>query len=240
MRIKLNNESQTFNILGDPHFTEPLRFILDVDKAIAVHMPIRGEVKVVDDITWPDKTEPEEFLLFSTNASNWKHIDLETSKDGDGNNVYTLVFTNVDPAPEPTPEEKERERLRKLEEDKENRIAESKSMLAQFLADNPLLWKDGKYYSVTQEKQNQLTSVISLYTIAQQKGESYDLKWNATGEECVPWTIENLTQLALDIASYVQPQVAYQQSKEIEIKNCTTSEEVAAVVIEYVPININS
>lgn len=247
MRIKLGTIAQTINVLEQPRFNDPVSFVLDIHSVDEVTFPIDGPIVVVDDIVWPGKEEKEEFVLYETHSKDWPFIRIDEdithyNYDEDGNPTdegvkkYTLVLTKTPtpPAPRPpTPEEEEEERLRRLAEAKEQKIAQSKVDLATFLESNPLLWKDGKHYSVTQAKQTQLTSVISLYTIAQQKGEAYDLRWNATGEECVPWTIENLTQLALDIAAYVQPLVSYQQMKEVEVNDCTTEEEVANVEIDY-------
>ena len=66
-----------------------------------------------------------------------------------------------------------------------------------------------------------------------QLGLPAELKWNSTGEECSVWTIENIIPIALGVASYVEPLVAYQQSIEVQIRNCTTREELESIVIDY-------
>lgn len=53
------------------------------------------------------------------------------------------------------------------------------------------------------------------------------------GGICTEWTVEALTSLAMVISAYVKPFVSYQQSKELEIKACTTADEVETVVINY-------
>ena len=116
---------------------------------------------------------------------------------------------------------------------KEAKIAQSKQDLAVFLANNPIKWKDGKYYSVTQEKQSQLTSIIATYQIEVQNNPSAVITWNSTGEECVEWDIKELCALAVAIKNYVKPMVTYQQEKEIEIRNCKSVAEVDAVEIDY-------
>lgn len=113
------------------------------------------------------------------------------------------------------------------------KIEESKTKLAEWLANNPLLFSDGKYYSVTEEKQSLLNSNIASYERAKAMGVEYPLKWNSTGEECTEWTYENLVTLSLTIAAYVAPKVSQQQSIEIQIKACETAEELDKVVISY-------
>ena len=116
---------------------------------------------------------------------------------------------------------------------KEAKIAESKTKLAEWLANNPLLFSDGKYYSVTEEKQSLLNSNIASYERAEALGVEYPLKWNSTGEECVEWSYPDLVTLSLTIAAYVAPKVSQQQSIEIQIKACETAEELDKVVISY-------
>ena len=113
------------------------------------------------------------------------------------------------------------------------KIEESKTKLAEWLANNPLLYSDGKYYSVTEEKQSLLNSNIASYERAKALGIEYPLKWNSTGEECTEWTYESLVTLSLTIAAYVAPKVSKQQSIEITIKSCETAEELDKVVISY-------
>ena len=113
------------------------------------------------------------------------------------------------------------------------KITESKTKLAEWLANNPLLYSDGKYYSVTEEKQSLLNSNIASYERAEALGIEYSLKWNSTGEECTEWTYESLVTLSLTIAAYVAPKVSKQQSIEIAIKSCETAEDIDRIVISY-------
>lgn len=122
---------------------------------------------------------------------------------------------------------------KELMQAKTARIAESKTALAEYLADHPLTWSDGQQYSVTAEKQSLLTAQIALYQTAAAAGQEYELRWNPTGGECSIWTIEELSALALAIGAYVQPLVSYQQAKEVEIMACETVEDVNAVVVDY-------
>ena len=103
-------------------------------------------------------------------------------------------------------------------------------------ASHPLQWTDGKYYSVTSEKQALLTSNLSLYQLAVSNGQTFQLKWNTTGNECTEWEYEDLAALAMAIGTYVQPFVARQQELEIAIKACTTMKELDAIEINYDPV----
>lgn len=93
---------------------------------------------------------------------------------------------------------------------KEAKVTESKIILAEWLKNNPMLYTDGKYYSVTAEKQSLLNGNLASYERAKMAGIDYPLKWNSTGAECEPWNYNDLTSLSLAIAEYVAPKVAMQ------------------------------
>ena len=120
-----------------------------------------------------------------------------------------------------------------INECKNKRVAESKVKLAEWLATHPMLFTDGKYYSVTEEKQALLNGNLASYERAIKAGIEYGLKWNSTGEECTEWSYNDLLTLSLSIAAYVAPKVAIQQSTEIAIKECGTIEEIENIVIDY-------
>ena len=116
---------------------------------------------------------------------------------------------------------------------KTERIAQSKTDLETYLATHPLLWTDGLYYSITQEKQNQLTSKIMAATMAQTMSTEYTLTWNSTGEVCKEWTLTDLSALAFAIDARVTALVSYQQKQEVAMRNATTQEELDAIVVDY-------
>lgn len=120
-----------------------------------------------------------------------------------------------------------------IDEKIQTRIEETKDLLKEFLQNNPLLFTDGKLYSVTADKQTLLANAIQVYQMKIQASLPAILKWNATGEECTAWSVEDLTALALAIAEYVEPLVAKQQALEVQIRNCTSLEELNAIVIDY-------
>lgn len=138
----------------------------------------------------------------------------------------TGVFSVPEPsAVEPVPAD--------LDAAKKQRIADSKIQLAEWLESHPMQYTDGKYYSVTEEKQSLLNNNLTSYERAVEADIPYPLKWNATGEECVEWEYTDLVALSLAIAAYVAPKVAAQQVAEIEINACETAEQLAEVIIDY-------
>lgn len=116
---------------------------------------------------------------------------------------------------------------------KAERIADSKTELAAYLLAHPMQWTDGQYYAITAEKQQQLTSKIMSATLAAQTGTPYSLTWNATGEECQAWTLENLTALAFAIDARVTSLVSYQQAREVEMRDASTLEALEAIPVDY-------
>ena len=116
---------------------------------------------------------------------------------------------------------------------KVERIAESKAQLSDYLLCHPMQWTDGQYYAITAEKQQQLTSKIMSATLAAQTAQPYALTWNATGEECQAWTLENLTALAFAIDARVTSLVSYQQTQEVAMRDAPTLEELEAIPVDY-------
>ena len=116
---------------------------------------------------------------------------------------------------------------------KADKIEMSKRILAEWLESNPMLYTDGKYYSVTAEKQSLLNGNLASYERAKAINVEYPLKWNSTGSECTPWDYTDLLTLSLTIAGYVAPKVSKQQAIELQIKACTTVDELNEIVINY-------
>ena len=116
---------------------------------------------------------------------------------------------------------------------KVERIAESKAQLSDYLLCHPMQWTDGQYYAITAEKQQQLTSKIMSATLAAQTSTPYSLTWNATGEECQAWTLENLTALAFAIDARVTSLVSYQQAQEVAMRDAPTLEALEAIPVDY-------
>ena len=147
--------------------------------------------------------------------------NFELVLNDDGSKIIDVVATE----PVVTAEE--------IEAHKTKRIQESKILLAKWLNDNPILYTDGKYYSVTEEKQALLNGNLASYERAKSMGIVYDLKWNATEQPCETWSYTDLLTLSLNIAAYVAPKVSKQQLLEVQIRNCETMDELNAIVIDY-------
>lgn len=166
-------------------------------------------------------------------------IGFNTIYKVDGNTVVlsndgSIYVEPEEPTPvephEPTPEEI----ALQLENAKRNKIAESNKKLEQYLLEHPLLYSDGKYYSVTLEKQSILQGNLMGYQLELQMGVTNPtLEWNSTGDVCVPWTYDNLSALAVAIKNYVKPYVGAQQAYEKQTNACTTIDEVNGIVIDY-------
>lgn len=146
-------------------------------------------------------------------------------------------FTEVDDATYVPPVEEPSETVDPLATLKKNQIALSKKNLANYLAENPLFskckYEEGRYYNVTAEKQQQLTSKVLMATMYAQAGMPYNLTWNDTGDICESWELSQLQQLSMEIDAYVTPLVSLQQTMEVTINDCVTQEEVLAVNVKY-------
>lgn len=125
-----------------------------------------------------------------------------------------------------------------LEDMKTTRIAQSKTDLAAYLETHPLQWTDGESYSITAEKQQQLTGKIMAATIAQTLSTDYTLTWNSTGEVCKEWTLQDLSALAFAIDARVTALVTYQQTQEVAMRNAATQEALDAIVVDYDSVSL--
>lgn len=134
------------------------------------------------------------------------------------------VLVGVTPVDPPPPD---------LEPLKADRIAKSKSDLAAYLESHPLLWTDGNYYSITEEKQRQLTSKLAVAQAKATLGVPYVLKWNTTEEVCVPWELSDLYSLAFAIDERVTALVSYQQTQEVAMRDATTLDELNTIEVDY-------
>ena len=171
-----------------------------------------------NEISVNDFSDIETFRMYSDDDMFLREYTLEDYKlECNGNELY---FKN-------------KNEVIDLDALKADKIEMSKMTLAEWLEDNPMLYTDGKYYSVTAEKQSLLNGNLASYERAKAINVEYPLKWNSTGSECTPWDYTDLLALSLTIAGYVAPKVSKQQEIELQIKACTTVEEVNEIVINY-------
>lgn len=170
-------------------------------------------------------------------------------------------FTEVDDATYAPPVEEPSETIDPLATLKKNQILLSKKNLAKYLEEHPLLstckYEEGKYYNITEEKQNQLTSTLASYmsdilpqlvigmSTAQVTITSMEqflltldnlpqtITWNDTGGICETYSYKELYTLKCEIMETVKPLVSLQQTMEVTINDCVTQEEVLNVNVEY-------
>ena len=121
---------------------------------------------------------------------------------------------------------------------KEDLILKSKENLAKYLQTHPLKSychnkTEGGYYNCTQEKQNALAGLLLSHTIATNLGQEDVLTWNETEEMCEVYTLEELSQLALEMKEYVKPLVSMQQYIEATIRASNTQQELKSINIEF-------
>ncbi len=108
------------------------------------------------------------------------------------------------------------------------RIARSKADLAAYLASHPLTWTDGEAYSITLDKQAQLTATL---VSAQVDGEPPE--WNTTGGQCRSWDVAELSALGVAIKNRVKALVKYQQGQELAMDAAQTMAELEAIEVDY-------
>lgn len=163
---------------------------------------------------------PEEMALPDT----YPFVGVE-AEEIDG----VMTVTALTPGTMPEPD---------LEPIKVARIAQSKTDLASYLEAHPLQWTDGEYYSITAEKQQQLTSKLFSAYVKKSSGIPYDLTWNSTGDVCKSWTIEELSPLAFAIETRVTALVSYQQHQEVAMRDAATLEALDAIVVDYDSVEV--
>ena len=124
-----------------------------------------------------------------------------------------------------------------LEEIKNKFILKSKENLSTYLENNPLYSNchGGKYsyYTVTFEKQIQLTQKFTAHMVLTQAGIPDVITWNCTGGVCEEFTDEEIIQLIYEMNAYVTPLVSKQQHLEKDIVSCETKEELLEINIEF-------
>lgn len=142
-----------------------------------------------------------------------------------------------------------------IKEIQTEKIVQTKTNLNNFLNTHPLAStaKGGVelLYSVSLDKQNQLTSVIADYISKAlplmllnpiQEGQDVmeymdsldiSLSWNSRGETCEEWKYSELYQLKNEIMAYVMPIVEHQRKLEKDIMNCTTQEELKNINLNF-------
>lgn len=128
-----------------------------------------------------------------------------------------------------------------LEEYKEAKIAQSKTLLEKYLDTHPLITnvKNDIFgeYSATVDKQNLFISQCITYFFNTQAGIEDEISWNERRKPCTTWTIEECTRFMNVMKAYTKPLVSAQQQYEVEIRALNTKAEVEAFNIDYSAVN---
>lgn len=206
-----------------------------------VRLTFASEIPSIDALLSGFQLVNEYNGFVQTNREDYKYI-YRTYED----NPLIVELCNDDvpykepqPVPPPLPYVPTEEELKAIfEQNKIDKISESKVLLATYLEEHPLISschnnKEG-IYNITAEKQSLMASNYLTYTIAKQAGvEDLHLTWNESGKECEEWTEEEFTQIILETSIYVKPLVSQQQAFESRIVNCKTQEELDNINIVY-------
>lgn len=135
---------------------------------------------------------------------------------------------------------------RMLEDAQNHKQNENKMELANFLANHPLTWVDGKQYGVTMEDQSEIQLNMSQYMVAAQLASTLEesgdptaesivpvLQWHAIHEACTNWSYEELSALALAISQFVYPWFQKMNQYKAQIYACQDRKEVEKMKFVY-------
>jgi hypothetical protein len=170
---------------------------------------------------------------------NSHFILANSDMTGSNNAVRILPFDNIPEDYEPDfykydSEKNELVYCYSLEEYQKMKQEENKKAFANFLANHPLTWVDGKQYGVTEEDQAEISLNMNQYSMAVQAGaENPRLEWHACQEECTSWTVENLTALTLAISDFVYPYYRKMQQYKTQIYTASSYKEIKAIELNY-------
>lgn len=121
-----------------------------------------------------------------------------------------------------------------LDQAKYDKQEENKKLFAEYLATHPLTWVDGKEYGITQEDQSEISLNLNQFQVAVAAGvENPTLEWHARHEECVPWTLEQLSALSLAISNAVYPKYHLMQEYKTQIFGANSIDELKAIELSY-------
>lgn len=111
---------------------------------------------------------------------------------------------------------------------------ENKARFANFLANHPLTWTDGKTYGTTLEDQSEISLNLTQYQLQVSAGVEHPiLEWHAAKEACTPFSYENMLALTLAISSYVYPWFQKMNEYKEQIFAAETMEALKAIDLVY-------
>ncbi len=221
------NENQEFQLDKAPSLSgDPVFFPIVLD---GKSMPnsIEGEIKIVETITWPksgkvsdettDIEEPTEFVLFSTDMSNWGRFYILGS---------TIYLTNIPEqiAIEPT----EDEIAAKLELDKviKKEVISSNCKDIIYLGLDVTLSSGAvKHFSFKEEDQINLKAISDLCI----SGKVISYPYHSQGELCSIYSSEDLITIANTLMYNKIYHTTYCNHLYQMIEDCTDSIEVSSI-----------
>ena len=181
-----NNDGQVWSVLDQYSYEEDGTLV--------------GGINSTNTLRYHPSTNP---AVLEVTDEEYKQLDINNL------NKYMVVDNTIIEKPDDSIV------LNDVDDFKNYKIQQSKIILSEWLENNPMLYTDGKYYSVTAEKQSLLNGNLASYERAKTASIDYPLKWNSTGAECEPWNYTDLVSLSLAIAEYVAPKVSMQQAYEL-------------------------
>lgn len=121
-----------------------------------------------------------------------------------------------------------------LDQAKYDKQEENKKLFAEYLATHPLTWVDGKEYGITQEDQSEISLNLNQYQVAlAAEVENPTLEWHTRHEECVPWSLEQLSALSLAISNAVYPKYHLMQEYKTQIFEADSIDKLKAIELKY-------
>ena len=123
-----------------------------------------------------------------------------------------------------------------LDEYRQYKIKLSKTKLAEFLENNPLISAcRGTYaaYNATEAKQNQFAAQFSLYLTNISNGIEDIMLWNESGKDCEEWSTGQCIMFMNDMKAYTMPLVSAQQKYELSLYDITDKTELENADIDF-------
>ena len=124
-----------------------------------------------------------------------------------------------------------------LDEYKEYVQNKNKEAMAKYIADNPVLWTDGKYYGIKQEDQQEMMADLMVYDFETKLGNEWTLEWHNIHKACREFTYEEFCQLLHTIITIVYPIRRLQETYKEQIYSCETREEINAIEFNYASVD---
>ena len=124
-----------------------------------------------------------------------------------------------------------------LDEYKEYVQNQNKEAMAKYIADNPVLWTDGKYYGIKQEDQQEMMADLMVYDFETKLGNEWTLEWHNIHKACREFTYEEFCQLLHTIITIVYPIRRLQETYKEQIYSCETRDDINVIEFNYASVD---